>query len=134
MEENEIVDQDGNEIPNPDLLQAHGLTHAEMAELHNRQKKSLPIPMMRGNNTDNIKDEFFQGYSNYELPVHERGLYHVLVDQRYFHPKTGIKESIIVRHKLTVEFFEFQKEHHAFDGCVTHILHFPESAEGQRLV
>ena len=39
------VDKVGNEIPNPDQHQAHGMTHAEIAELQRRQ---LPGHRSRG--------------------------------------------------------------------------------------
>jgi len=110
--------------------QAHGLTHEEMEELHYKQVSGEEIETVSSNNAgDKISDPYFKTeFSEYEIPVHEKHIYHVAEEIRQFKTSgpTPEKTSSATLQKYTKEAYEFMKNNHGFDGKIVHILHNPE--------
>ena len=141
MTEQELIDH-VSRIPDGEKHQAHGLSHAEVEELRLRQLHNLPIEMIPGNNgrADQINDPYFKAFieenfsGQYQLPLHERGHFHVIMEPRLYDPASGQKLSIIVVQKYHGPAFNFQLENGGFNGFTVHILHFAEDLQtGQRI-
>jgi hypothetical protein len=114
------------EIVKDKTKQAHGMTHSEMEELHQKQIHG-DVEMVAANNAgDNIKDEYFKAsYAEHKIPAHEKHVYHVAVESRMFDQNTGEKSSTSTVKKFGPEAFEFMKKQEAFKGQTVHILHNP---------
>jgi hypothetical protein len=107
--------------------QAHGLTHEEMQDLHYKQIQGDIQKVPANNAGDKIGDKYFkEEFADYEVPVYEKHLYHVVSEPRSFNPATGEKTSVASLKKFTKKAYEFQKVNHGFDGHTVHILHNPE--------
>src|SRR5262245_45423651 len=71
-------------IMSKEVIQNHGMTHAQVEDLRIAQAQGDTIKSFTGNNAgDHIHDEVFKSlYRDYQVPYHELGHYHVAMESR----------------------------------------------------
>jgi hypothetical protein len=106
-------------------LQAHGLTQEQMVDLQYKQMHN-EVEYVPANNAEEIKDKYFKEFEGHQIPEHEKHIYHVVSETRFFNQQSGEKTSTPVVNTFTKEAFEFHKKHNGFAGQTVHLLHNPE--------
>lgn len=114
------------------IIQSHGMTHEEVEELRIKQLHGQ-VEMIPANNAgDAIRDPYFaKEYYDYQIPAHEKHIFHIATESRMFSPTGATPErtSFSVVQTLTKEAYELQKKANAFAGQIVHILNNPELNE-----
>lgn len=119
-----------NELDRRKLRQAHGMTVEQMEELALKQSGQLDteIKTVPANNAKNLKDKFFiaDGHKEYQLPEHEKHIFHVIQENRSFNSATGERLDQPARvQKYDKQVFEHMVNNRGFEGQVVFVLHDP---------
>lgn len=113
-------------------IRAYGMTHGEMEKIR-LATINQTVKMILANSAEDIKDKYFATdfMDGHEIPEHEKGFYHIVVESRTFDPGTGERLSIPriqVYDTATFDHMMAMKPYNGFHGLTTHILHNPRKA------
>jgi|GEM_PF-6047881 len=107
------------------ILQAHGITQAEMRDTH-RQQTENNEEFITANNVENLTDKFFiEEYGAHKIRNVDRNCFHLAQETRLFDQASGqklSKSSVLIE---SPEQYHRLKESDTFLGRTIEILHDP---------
>ena len=118
-------------------IQAHGQT-AEFYEELQRKQHNGEVEYEPGNNVKNVTDRYLKDdlEANPDLGMvaeHERGFYHLLMEDRSFtHTGQRLSKSFVQKYSVQ-QFQDTEKSHHGWLGKLVEIIHDPTKEAGAKM-
>lgn len=105
---------------------AHGLTARQKEEVKLR-KLSRDIEMIPANKRDQLKDKHFkEDYAEVMIPMHNRFLYYVAMENRLFNTSNGERQSAPILQTFDKETWKTFSNTDVFKTYTSEIVHNPE--------